>query len=304
MRPSNKGGIMQFTEYRNTIAGIGCDVVPDKLFATRDLVATLVPASFGDAVQVVRDVRYGSHERHRLDVFTSKSAPDMNKPLLVFVHGGGFIGGDKNMEGKPFYSNIAQWAVQQGFNAVNVTYRLAPESPWPGGIEDLRAAVEFLQSQGEQYGVSTKHLFLMGQSAGGAHVANYITHNDVYGEQPCGVTGVILLSGIYDYATMPPSPMEPAYLGTDRSVYAARSSVAGLAASALPLLVTVSEFDPPHFQQQGLGLLQARLREQKTLPSFVYAVGQNHLSVALYLGLPGDVVGPQIIAFIKAHSPC
>lgn len=293
---------MQFEQYRTTLAAIGREISPATLVATRNLVTPLhgpVPAS---DIKVVRDVAYGLHERHRLDIFTATNGADSTRPVLVFVHGGGFIAGDKHTDGSPFYSNVGQWAVRNGFNAVTLTYRLAPQHQWPSGIEDLRLLVDFLERDGAAYGLNATRVFLMGQSAGAAHVASYIAHADLYAPKPHGVRGVILLSGIYDFAAMPPSPMEPAYLGTDRSVYPARSALAGLAATDVPMLVTLAEFDPPQFEQQALALLAAVQEGKGRMPRFVHAVGQNHLSVALYLGLAGDLVAPQIKSFIDEHG--
>src|SRR5579883_3295965 len=55
-------------------------------------------APFPD-VDIVRDLRYGADERNRLDVFRAKSGG--SRPVIVFVHGGGFIGGDKTMPNAP-----------------------------------------------------------------------------------------------------------------------------------------------------------------------------------------------------------
>lgn len=293
---------MQFEQYRAKLAAIGRAVNPETLVATRNLVTPLHDASPSADVTITRDVRYGSHDRHRLDVFTAAGAMGVKRPVLVFVHGGGFVAGDKHTEGSPFYSNVGRWAVRHGFDAVTVTYRLAPQHQWPSGIEDLRLAIDFLQQHGASHGLDASRLFLMGQSAGAAHVASYVAHANLYAPKPHGLKGVILLSGIYDFPSMPPGPMEPAYLGADRSVYAARSSLTGLANSDVPMLVTLAEFDPPQFEQQTLALLQAVQQGRGRMPRFVHAVGQNHLSVALYLGLPGDVVAPQITAFINEHG--
>ncbi len=292
---------MQFEQYRARVAAIGRVVNPEALVATRNLVTPLLDPAPPPDVRIVRDVRYGAHERHRLDIFTQVGLSSGVRPLLVFVHGGGFVAGDKHTEGSPFYSNIGHWAVRNGYDAVTVTYRLAPEHQWPSGIEDLRLVIDFLQDSGADHGLDASRLFLMGQSAGAAHVASYVAHSALYAPKPHGLAGVILLSGIYDFMAMPPSPMEPAYLGADRSVYSARSSLQGLARSDVPMLVTLAEFDPPQFEQQTLMLLQVVQQSRGMMPRFVHAVGQNHLSVALFLGLPGDVVAPQVKAFIDEY---
>jgi len=292
---------VDFAQYRQQLAAIGRMVSPDTLAATRNVILPFYQGTDDSDVKVQRDLRYGADERQRLDVYTPATGFDPSRPLLVFVHGGGFIAGDKHTEGSPFYGNIGRWAVRNGFNGVALTYRLAPEHQWPSGIEDLRAAVDFLQQQGGKHGVSAAKLFLMGQSAGAAHVASYVAHASVYAPKPHGLAGIILLSGIYDYSIMPPSPMEPAYLGEDRAVYPSRSSLAGLVQSDIPMLVTLAEFDPPQFERQTLNLLSAIQQAKGKLPWTVYGIGQNHLSVALYLGLPGDLVAPQVKAFIELH---
>lgn len=293
---------MQFEQYRAKLAAIGRAVNPETLVATRNLVTPLHDTAPAADLRIVRDIRYGPHERHRLDIFTGASTNSASRPVLVFVHGGGFVAGDKHTDGSPFYSNIGRWAVSNGFDAVTITYRLAPQHQWPSGIEDLRMVIDFLQGCGASHGLDAARLFLMGQSAGAAHVASYVAHANLYAPRPHGLKGVILLSGIYDFLSMPPSPMEPAYLGSDRSVYASRSSLTGLANSDVPMLVTLAEFDPPQFEQQTLALLQAVQQCRGSMPRFVHAVGQNHLSVALFLGLPGDLVAPQIKAFVDEHG--
>ena len=293
---------MNFADYRKRLAAIGREINMDTLAATRNLIIPMMDATPGNDIKVQRDLQYGPDERQRLDIFTPAGGFDPQRPVLLFVHGGGFIAGDKHAEGSPFYSNIGQWAVRNGCNGVTITYRLAPKHQWPSGIEDLRAAVDFLQQHGSKYGIDTSRLFLMGQSAGAAHVASYVAHANLYAPRPHGLSGIILLSGIYNFAVMPPSPMEPAYLGTDRSVYPARSSLQALAQSEVPMMISLTEFDPPQFERQTLDLLSAIQTAKGHMPAFVYAIGQNHLSVALFLGLPGDLVAPQLKSFIAGHS--
>ncbi len=287
---------MSFSDYAKAIRAIPRQITPDTLNATRNLITPLV-APLGADVRVSRDLKYGTHERHRLDVFTPASGKQPSRPILIFVHGGGFVAGDKQMAGTPFFDNIGQWAVRNGCNAVNITYRLAPQSQWPSGVEDLHKVVHFIQHQGAKHGLGPGKIFLMGQSAGAAHAASYIAHSNVYAPHGHGLSGLILLSGVYDY-TLKPGPMEAAYLGNDQSHYAMRSSLRGLLTSDLPMLVTLAECDPPYFEQQGLALMTALQKKRGQLPRLVHMIGQNHFSVALYLGLEGDLLGPQLRSFI------
>ena len=291
---------MNFSDYAAQIKAVGREISLDALKATRELIAPMIDQGLLEGVAVTRDLQYGEDQRHRLDVFTAEDSGSL-KPVLLFVHGGGFIGGDKHAEGSPFYSNIGAWAAKNGFAGVNMTYRLAPDHPWPAGIEDIRGAVEFIKDKGKDYGLDADKIFLMGQSAGGAHAAGYIAHGSFYGEKGHGLAGAILLSAVYDFVAMPTTLMELAYLGEDESTYYARSSIDGLLDTRIPLLVTMAEYDPAKFQAQTLQFLNAWLGKHGELPWYVHMLGQNHLSVALYLGLQGDLLGPQLKRFIEEN---
>lgn len=293
---------MTFSQYAAQIRALGREISLDALKGTRGLVEPLLPADLLDGVAITRDIAYGEHERHRLDVFTDGSGE--KKPVLLFIHGGGFISGDKGGEGSPFYANIGAWAVKNGYHGVNMTYRLAPEHQWPSGIEDIRAVVEWIQTHGDGYGLDADNLFLMGQSAGGAHSAHYLAFPEVYDRAPHGIKGAILLSAVYDFDAMPTTEKERAYLGNDESLYEERSSRERLVKMNLPLLVTMAEFDPPEFQAQTMVFVNEwwhHRSHQESLPWHIYMLGQNHLSVALYLGLADDQLGPVLKRFIDEH---
>jgi acetyl esterase/lipase len=98
------------------------------------------------------------------------------RPVLVFIHGGGFSRGAKHTPGSPFYDNVGLWAVDHGLIGVTINYRLAPQFQWPSGIEDLTLVVEWLKSHVAEYGGDPDKIFLWGHSAGAAHVADYVSH--------------------------------------------------------------------------------------------------------------------------------
>ena len=98
---------MEFSAYARAIRAIPRRISPDTVVATRDLVMPLAQP-LGSDIAVQRDLKYGSDARQRLDVFTPASGFQPQRPVLVFVHGGGFVAGDKQMPGTPFYDNIGQ----------------------------------------------------------------------------------------------------------------------------------------------------------------------------------------------------
>src|SRR5689334_21700480 len=226
---------------------IGRAIDPPK---TAALYAPLQEKEPYQGVKVERDVKYGPAERNRLDVFTPEAVSPA-RPVLIFVHGGGFVRGDKRgANGSPFYDNIMLWAVKNGFVGVNVTYRLAPASPWPAGAEDLALAVQWVAQNIGARGGEASRVFLMGHSAGAVHVANYVSHPQFFKVKDGGLKGAIMVSGIYQLSAETISESEKAYFGTDPSVYAERSSLQGLAQSKIPLMVAAAELDPPAFSTQ------------------------------------------------------
>ncbi len=84
-------------------------------------------------------------------------------PALVFFHGGGFVLGDLETH-EPFCAEIAR---QLDMPVVAVDYRLAPEHPWPAGVEDAIVAARWVASSPEALGRQVTGLVLAGDSAGG-----------------------------------------------------------------------------------------------------------------------------------------
>lgn len=175
-------------------------------------------------VKVVRDEAYGSDARQRLDVF-SPAAAGAPRPVLIFVHGGGFTQGDKHPPGSPFYDNIMLWAVANGgMVGVNMTYRLAPQHQWPAGAEDVAAAVAWTKANVSRFGGDPARVFLMGHSAGAIHVASYLSHPEFYKVPGGGLAGAILVSGLYEFNAETNGPVQRAYFGDDLSKWPERSS--------------------------------------------------------------------------------
>ena len=123
------------------LAGMGPGITPEMVAATWALLKPFHDRVGYTAPKIDRDLAYGDHERHRLDVHTS--GEESGAPVLVFVHGGGFVGGDKHTPGMPMYDHIGAWAVRNGWVGVTITYRLAPEYRFPTAVDDSWAALQW-----------------------------------------------------------------------------------------------------------------------------------------------------------------
>ena len=269
---------------------------------TAALYAPLHPKEPYEGVSVTRDVAYGPHPRNVLDVFTS---PDRgrDKPVVVFIHGGGFTRGAKSTPGSPFYDNVMLWAVAKGLVGVNVNYRLAPEHQFPSGIEDLEALVRWLHANIAAYGGDPRRIFLWGHSAGAAHAADYLAHMTRTGRD-AGVAGAILTSGFYELDPREVSVWK-AYYGDDVSRYAERSSLPGLLETPVPLLVTYAELDPESFRVEATKLIEARRKTGRSVPH-VLLPAHSHLSETYAVGTADESLSGPVLDFIRtagANAP-
>jgi triacylglycerol lipase len=280
------------------LRAVGATFNPAAIAATRELLAPLAlrPEDVGAVVE--RDLAYGSDPRHRLDVFRSPCATEL-RPVVVFVHGGGFAMGDKGDAGSAFYNNCGAWAVRERFVGVTMTYRHAPAHTWPAGAADVAAAVAWLHTNIERFQGDRSRIVLVGQSAGGAHVAGCLSrHGSAVGEMPA-VAAAVFMSGIFEPDMFERNPMHEVYFGTDRSVYSQRSTVFALAAANIPCLFTISEFDPPQFQRQLAAVFAARTALQGRCPEVMYLAGHNHVSPPMHLGGRFDATGKQLADYVR-----
>jgi acetyl esterase/lipase len=258
------------------------------------------------APRIVRDLKYGEHERHRLDVHvggdpSGDSADDHGAPVFVFVHGGGFVRGDKHQPGTPAYDLVGAWAVRHGWVGVNMTYRYAPEVQWPAGAEDVAAAVAWTRENIATYGGDPDRVIVAGNSAGATHVADFAAG---HGGDLAGVRGAALISGIYTERpagpTAPTAPPHPYY--GDAVSDPVTASLPCLVESHVPLLFAVAERDPDRFQAAAAEVVAAWLARHGTVPNLVKVDGHNHMSAVGSLGVDEAALGVPLARFVERHT--
>jgi triacylglycerol lipase len=250
------------------------------------------------APRIVRDRRYGEHPRHRLDVHTADTdvGGDL-APVFVFVHGGGFVAGDKHHPGSPAYDLVGAWAVRHGWVGVNITYRYAPEATWPAGAEDVAAAVAWIRENIATYGGDPDRIVVAGNSAGAVHVADFAAGHG--GGDLAGVRGAALISGIYTARPAAPgAPPHPYYGAPDP----AQASLPCLAESRIPLLFAVAERDPDLFQSAAAEVVAAWMARHGTVPDLVWVDGHNHMSAVPSLGIDEAALGVPLARFVERHT--
>jgi acetyl esterase/lipase len=280
-----------------TLAELGRVIDPP---ATAKLYAPLQQTEPYFGIRIERDLKYGPAERNRLDIFMPQATAS-GRPVLIFVHGGAFIGGDKRRTpDSPFYDNVMLWAVKNGFIGVNITYRLAPQFPWPAGAEDVASAVKWVSDEIGERGGDPSRIYLMGHSAGAIHVASYVSHPEFYKVKNGGLKGAIMVSAIYDLTAAPLTEPEQAYFGTDPSHHASESSLPGLLTTSIPLMAVSSELDLQGFVKQLDRFREASCKRPSGCARTVMLPQHNHMSEVYSINTADTRLTDQILEFVKA----
>ncbi len=292
-------------EISAAIQRMGRDFTPEILAATYALYVPLQERAPKEGVAVTRDIAYGDHARHRLDIFTPAKKP-AGASVVVYVHGGGYVAGERSPRPGLIYDNVPTFFARHGMIGVNITYRLAPEHKWPSGGEDVGRVVAWLHAHIKEFGGDPERIVLMGQSAGATHAATWTFIPAVHGPAGPRIAGAMLLSGVFApfdaeyHPENPPAPHRVAYFGVDPAQWPAMNVINHVASGHPPVLVSVTEFDPHPLQWSSPALVAALTKCDKRMPWFIYSRNHNHVSPAMQINSEIDDLGPQLLEFV--HS--
>jgi acetyl esterase/lipase len=130
----------------------------------------------------ISDISYGNeYPNSSLDFYVADDNLTELKPVFIYIHGGGYIWGDK-YSGDPFSENgeatslssYFQPFLDAGFRVVSLNYALAPEYPYPIPVYQVNQAMEFLQRHSEDFGIDMTSVIFGGTSAGGHLAGQYV----------------------------------------------------------------------------------------------------------------------------------
>ena len=282
------------------LKAIGAVLNPQMIQATFDIYIPRVVKAY-PGVSSTEDISYGPDERHKLDVFAPAARQERAMPVVLFVPGGGYVGGAKSREGVPFYQNVGVFFARNGVVGVTMNYRLAPRAPWPAGGEDVAAALHWVKQGIAQFGGDPERIFVFGQSAGARHAAHYALDERL---QPAGgndgVVGAILQSAVFDPAGEPPGPNIEAYFGSP-SGWAQRSLFTQLEGRKIPLFLVYAELDPKPFRDETEKMRAALCkRDGGACPRTLDLAGHNHISEIVHLGSADEQFGKELLNFIRS----
>ncbi len=137
----------------------------DRYISEDDLTGMVVPAKDFDCSQIkyhFLDVHYGCLPEQKLDIYLPDQV-DGPFPLLIYVHGGGWMIGTKRL----CFMDCIIDAIKYGYAVISMDYRLAPAVRFPEFLYDVKTAIRWARAHAGDYGFDPEHIGLVGDSAGG-----------------------------------------------------------------------------------------------------------------------------------------
>ena len=225
----------------------------------------------------IADVAYGPDPEQVLDVLRS-SGPSRHDGAIVYVHGGAWVGGDKDLSATPYARIIEHLVTDEGWTVFSIDYHLAPNpddanptgTAFPAALLDVNRAVRWVKAHAVDFGVSPENVVVYGHSAGGHLAALIGTAWNEPSLQPTDLpanlavvspepAAVVSLSGPLDPAAWGDSNPDPTNLFSGTRAIAAFGGCAALFYTSCTLAqlhaLDVSTYadanDPPMYITQG-----------------------------------------------------
>jgi acetyl esterase/lipase len=239
-----------------------------------------------------------------LDIYSQAAA--VSRPIVLYVHGGGWKEGDKRIVGdKPAFF------VEKGFLFISINHRLTPSVWFPAHLKDLASAISWSLEHCVEYGGNPANLFIMGSSSG-AHLVSTIALDPSYlasvGLRTDVVRGVVSIdTRAYDIPFLIPNlprggkRLYRTTFGSNETALAKASPITYVDSSRYipPFLIAYSGNDP-NLKIQAERFAQ-RLGDGGGEVVLAAAPNKTHLEISGDIGRPGDHISRDIIGFLEKH---
>ena len=249
-------------------------------------------------VSFSRKLRYGESDLNVVDVATGDVRETSPRPVLLFVAGDDFAGGNgaPDVTG-PLQDQAMCFAARNGMVGVRVAYRPAPANPWPAGAKDVAAAISWVHQNIDLFGGSPDEIVAVGYSAGASHVASFLAHPELQ-ERDSGVAGVVLVSGIYR-SSADADATEKSYFGADAGKYDERSVFPGILNIETPILLAWSALDSPRLVAQGEKLKELLCNSATHCPRTTVLRSRDSLSSVFGLDGSGGSLAEATLQLVR-----
>ena len=226
--------------------------------------------------RVALDLPYGDDERQKLDVYMPDKEPSQPVPVLLFMHGGYWVIGHKDLMGfmAPALSPAPALLVSVG-------YRLAPAAKYPQQVDDCRVALRWVYDNIRNYGGNPSQIYAGGHSAGGHLAAMLTLQRDemaAVGLPADVIKACFPVSGVFDVADTLQDRRE-AFLRSDADIKEA-SPLHNTEGNTTPFLLEIGSDDFDNLRSQHPRMLAA-LRSQPGYVEEMVREGHNHFRISL-----------------------
>ncbi|HXW83129.1 MAG TPA: alpha/beta hydrolase [Candidatus Binataceae bacterium] len=203
--------------------------MPTDLMELRSLIETMIPMMNSDPPQIGAlhenvELRPGL----RADVAVPKGGGPF--PVVVYLHGGGWVAGSPRTHRK-----LGMQFAEAGFLTINVDYRLAPEHPFPAGLDDCIFATKWSAENAKRWNGDGERLAVGGDSAGGNLTAATVTSLAAENHPGAKPRAALLIYGVYDF---------PATLARERNADAFVGMAKAYAGSGYPDILKDQRISP------------------------------------------------------------
>ena len=252
-------------------------------------------AAAGDAVRArlgaPRRLAYGTTPIEQLDVYVTSR---VNAPVVVFLHGGAWRGGDARSQ-----AFAAETFVRAGAHFVVPDFATVMDVGLDGMVAQVRRAVAWVASNAATFGGDAARIYVGGHSSGSHLAANVLITGwaDDFGLPADLVKGGLCMSGMYDLKPVRLSARS-SYVKFDDRIEHELSPIRHLARLRCPVVVAYGERDSPEFQRQSREWAEA-LRGVGRLQTLVVGEGLNHFEVPEMLANSGSLLGRAVLSLLE-----
>lgn len=242
-------------------------------------------ANIGTDYAVTPNITYLTANNYaaKLDVYRPRTATQAPVPTLIYIHGGGWVGGTKE---SALFQTMPY--LQMGWAVVNVEYRLGGVSLGPAAVEDCLCALKWVVRNAKTYGFDVSKLVVTGHSAGGhlslttGMLGDTDLHRECPGNEPLKVAAIVNWFGITDVVDLLDGENQKSYavawLGSmpNRNAIAKRVSPLEYVRAGQPPVITIHGDSDPTVPYQHAVRLHVALEKAHVPNRLITIPGGRH----------------------------
>jgi acetyl esterase/lipase len=249
-----------------------------------------------------RDLAYGDHGRHNhLDIWRRADLPaDAGAPVLVQVHGGAWMMGEKRGQAHPLMGHLAE----RGWVCVTINYRLSPRARWPDHIVDVKRALAWTKANISEHGGDPSFVVITGGSAGGHLAALAALTPDLAAFQPgfedadSSVAAAVPFYGVYDFMNRDGSAGRALVPFLERRVMHSRLADNQAVWEEASPMSHVRPDAPPFFVLHGTNDVLVPVEQAQSFVRSLRAVSRNPV---VYAELPRAQHAFDVLPSVRVH---